>query len=180
MLWKKILFNSFQNYYINQTKHTPQGVFYGGSRLTNKGGSGELLDKFKQKFYPYCTFSQFHVHDYLKELIVMKPFIRKQCLVELYPWIMPPCIPYLAKNVSPPFLLLVIPTMYGLPYPFSLPYHLGKILRIVGENSPAANKKNSNFPHQRYLLTKYQSPIQASFIAVAIVVSFSLCTDKSC
>ena len=128
LLWKKILSHSFQNYYRNQTKHTPQGVFYGGSRFTIKGETRELLDKFKQKIFPWCTFSQFHNHDSLNELIVINSIIIKQCPVELSSWITPPCIPYLAKNVSPPFILLVTPTSYGLPYPFPLTYHFGETL----------------------------------------------------
>ena len=41
-----------------------------------------------------------------------------------------------------------------------------------GKN-PAQQQKNAQFPNQKYPLTKYQFPIQASFIAVVIaVVSF--------
>ena len=77
--------HSFQNYYRNQTKHTPQGVFYGGSRFTTKEGTRELLDKSKQIFCSWCTFSQFYDHDYFKELIVINSLITKQCPVELSP-----------------------------------------------------------------------------------------------
>ena len=141
LLWKKILSHSFQNYYRNQTKHTPQGVFYGGSRFTTKGGTRELLDKFKQKFCPWCTFSQFHNHDSLKELIVINSIITKQCPVELSPWITPLCITYLAK-IFPLFLsCLLPPTMYGLPYPFPVTYHLGKTKLMGEEPSPVANNK---------------------------------------
>ena len=128
LLWKKVLSHSFPNYYRNQTKYILRGAFYGGSRFTTKGGTSELSDKFKQKFCPWCTFSQFYDHGYLKELIVVNSLITKQSPVELSPWTTPPCIPYLAKNVSPPFILLITPTMYGLPYPFPLTYHFGETL----------------------------------------------------
>ena len=115
--------------------------FLWGSRFTTKGKIRELLDKFKQKFCPWCTFSQFHNHDSLKELIVINSIITKQCPVELSPWITPLCITYLAKNVSPSFILLVTPTMYGRPYPFHLTYHLGKTMLMGGVPSPVANNK---------------------------------------
>ena len=145
----------FQNYYRNQTEHTPQGVFYGGSRFTTKGRIRELSDKFKQKFCQWCTFSQFYDHEYLKELIVVKSLIRKQSPVELFPWTTPPCIPYLAKNVSPPFILLVTPhhVWTALLLPPNLPFG-GKSCRR-GRTQPNSKQKNANFPHQKYPLTKY-------------------------
>ena len=120
--------HSFQNYYRNQTKHTPQGVFYGGSRFTTKEGTRELLDKSKQIFWSWCTFSQFYDHDYFKELIVINSLITKQCPVELSPRITRPCIPYLAKNLSPPFILLVTPHHVWTALSLPLTYHLGEVL----------------------------------------------------
>ena len=90
---------------------------------------------------------------------------------------MPPCIPYLAKNVSPPFILLVppptpIPHVWtALPLSPTIPF--GENPVDGGRKQPSSKPKNPYFPHQRYTLTKYQSAIQGSFIAVAIaVVSF--------
>ena len=39
-----------------------------------------------------------------------------------------PCIPHLTKKVSPLFILLVAPTMYGLPCPFLQTYRLEETL----------------------------------------------------
>ena len=41
LLWKKILSHFFQIYYSNQTKHTPQGVFYTWSGFATRGETGE-------------------------------------------------------------------------------------------------------------------------------------------
>ena len=78
-----------------------------------------------------------------------------------------PCITHLTKNVSPPFILFVAPTMHGLPYPFPQTYHLGETLQIVEEFRPAAKKYPCPEPE------KSSSPIQASFIAaVSAAISF--------
>ena len=57
----------------------------GDQDFTTKGKIRELSDKFKQKFCPWCTFSQFYDHGYLKELIVVNSLITKQSPVELSP-----------------------------------------------------------------------------------------------
>ena len=91
---------------------------------------------------------------------------------------MSPCISHLTKNVSPPFILLVAPTMYGLPCPFPQPYRSRETLSI-GEESHLATKKMFDFRTRKTPLTKEQfscnHPKQASFITVVIdVVSFFL------
>ena len=48
-LKENTLSRSFQNYYSNQTKNTPQGVFYGGSGFATKGGTGENSELLHQK-----------------------------------------------------------------------------------------------------------------------------------
>ena len=91
---------------------------------------------------------------------------------------MSPCISHLTKNVSPPFILLVVPTWYGLLCPFPQPYCSGETMSI-GEESHLATKKMFDFRTRKIPLTKEQfscnHPKQASFITVVIaVVSFFL------
>ena len=81
----------------------------------------------------------------MKELIVVKSLITKQCAVELSVWIITSCIPHLTKNVFPPFILLVAPTMCWPPYPFPKTYRLEQPCRWGGKSYPAAKKKCS-FP----------------------------------
>ena len=150
------------------------------------GDTGELFDKFKQKFCLWCTFSQFHNHDFLKELIVIKSLITKLSSSIIYLNYNPLYFPSYQKCFAF-FYFFAAPTMYGLPYPFPQTYHLGETLQMVrgrGRVLPSS-EKNAHFPHQKYSLTKLQFPIQASIRAAVItVVSFfqlqALCTDISC
>ena len=51
-LKENTLSHSFQNYYCNQTKHTPQSVFNGLSEFATKGGTGEGSEPPHQKNEP--------------------------------------------------------------------------------------------------------------------------------
>ena len=55
--------------------------------------------------------------------LLVQNSVQQNYVPDLYP-----CIPNLPKNVSPPFILLVAPTMYGLPCPFPQTYRLWEIL----------------------------------------------------
>ena len=77
-----------------------------------------------------------------------------------------PCIPYLTKNVSSPFLLLLALTMCGLPCPF--PKTFGKN-SVDGEKIPLSRRKNACLPHQKksfspnsnfHVITQYKVHLQ--------------------
>ena len=78
----------------------------------------------------------------------------------------------ITKNVPPPFILLVVPTMYGLPQLFPPTYHLGG--NPVDWARPAAKKKMFISHSRKISLTKEQiscnHPIQASFIAALLLL----------
>ena len=80
-----------------------------------------------------------------------------------------PCISHLNKNVSPPFILLVVWT--ALPILPNLPFGGNP---VEGGRTPHISNKTAHFSHQKILLTKQQflcnHSIQASFIAVVIPV----------
>ena len=138
------------------------------------GDTGKLFDKFKQKFCLWCTFSQFHNHDFLKELIVIKSLITK-----LPSWI-----------ISLDYNLLYFSSYqkcFAFFYFSCCPHHVWTALSLppnlpFGENPVdgagegrvlPSSEKNAHFPHQKYSLTKLQFPIQASIRAAVItVVSF--------
>ena len=83
-----------------------------------------------------------------------------------------PCISHLTKNMSPSFILLVAPTMYGLPCPFSQPTIWEKPCRW-GKN-PVQQQKNAHFPHQKNPPHQYE----LQFIAVVIAAVLFFLTSS--
>ena len=111
----------------------------------------------------------FIITTYLKKSIGIKSLSTKDYTF---------CIPNLTENVPPPFILLVTPTMYGLPCSFSQTYYFGRIPidggRILLRTKHPAPEKSPS-PSNNF---SWNYPKQASFIAVVVaVVSIFLTSD---
>ena len=181
LLWRKILSHYFQSHYSNQTKHTRQGAFYGGSRFATQGGTGEGSEPPHQKIesspFPYSlspsrswlqiiyckksliAFTQilpkilpvvlifsFIIMAYFKKFIGIKSHSTKLTSI-IITLNFTPCIAHLIKNLPPTFILLVVPTIYRLPYPFPQTLGVRRLCRCEagggggGERIPPCSRK---------------------------------------
>lgn len=80
-----------------------------------KSISNNLYTNFLPKTVLVLHIFSFIITIYLNNFIGIKSFNTNQCPSELSPWIIPPCILYLTKYVTPTLIVPVAPSRYNHP-----------------------------------------------------------------